>query len=316
MPGNKLMRNISDCAFILVNYNTGKYLFDLLDFLSSSSLPFTYRVIVVDNNSTDGSVERLIERGGVQLIRNSDNLGYAKAVNMGIDAGKNECKYLCVLNTDLELDERTLRSLWSFMEANPAAQICSPVIYSSNGKVQGFFFKLSPLLLHMDFIKTIYSSLMKGVIARLKKPIDVDGVAGTFLFFRSKLVKPGERFFDEDYFFYFEDADLALRLKKAGIRTYIVPDSRVVHFGSPTDVEFHWRLFYRNKYLFLEKNYGHVHSGLARAMDRWKARSKFLKYALLKHVYPSKRTFAKFGHYKDMAARLEEIKLGFSPDGK
>lgn len=305
----------ADCAFILVNYNTGEYLFDLLDSLEEkkktepSFLPFTYHVVVVDNNSADGSAERLEERAGVRLIRNGENLGYAKAVNIGIEACRDKYRYLCVLNADVKLDEHTWSSLWDFMEANPKARICAPVIYSSNGKVQGFFFKFNPLLLHMDFLKAAYSSYMKMVIGRLKKPLAVDGVAGTFLFFRSGLVKPGEKkLFNEDYFFYFEDADLALRLKKSGIKTYIVPGSRVVHFGSPTAVEFHWRLFYRNKYLFLEKNYGRFHVRLARAMDRRKVRSKLLKYALLKRVYPSKRVLAKFGHYREIALRFEEIK--------
>ncbi len=310
MPVDKAPAAGADCAFILVNYNTGEYLFDLLDFFAREkpALPFTCQIIVVDNNSTDGSAERLAERGDVHLIRNSENLGYAKAVNAGIEAaGKNCCRYICVLNTDLKLDGRTLPLLWDFMEANPGAMMCCPMIYSSNGKVQGFFFKLSPFFIHMEFLKAAHSSFMKAVIGRLKKPMAVDGVAGTFLFFRSGLVKPGEKLFDEGYFFYFEDADLAVSLKKAGIRTFIVPGTHVVHFGSPTDVEFNWRLFYRNKYLFLEKNYGRIHARLARAMDRLKVKSKLLKYSLLKRVYPSRRVLSKYGHYSGMAERFREL---------
>ncbi len=314
MPGGKKPQTVDGCAFILVNYNTGEYLFDLLDFfdLERPGLPFTYQIIVVDNNSTDGSVERLTGRGDVRLIRNRENLGYAKAVNKGIEVAQKKFRYLCVLNTDLRMDGLTLRLLWDFMEAGkkqkPEAMICCPVLYSSNGKVQGFFFRLSALFIHVEFLKSAYSSIMKAVIGRLKRPMAVDGVAGTFLFIRSGLVnKLGGELFDEDYFFYFEDADLAVRLKKAGIRTYIVPGSHVVHFGSPTDVEFNWRLFYRNKYLFIEKNYGRIHAKLARAMDRWKIRGKLLKYAFLKRVYPSRRVLSKFGHYSGMADRFEEL---------
>ncbi len=297
-----------DVAVIIVNYNTCEYLAGLLDFFRrvKTRLPFTWQLIVVDNGSTDGSLEFLEGRREVMLVSNGENLGYAKAVNKGVAAAS--AKYVCVMNTDLVLNEPAFRQVWDFMESNPQAYICSPVIYSSNGRMQGFFFRLNILFMYLDFLKNIYMAWAKAAIRHSVRPLRFDGVIGAFVFLRVGLAGPGKKLLDEDYFFYFEDADLALRLKRADIGTYVLPGAGIIHLGSQTGgVENDWRLFYRHKYLFIRKNYGETHARLVRFVDQMKISVKVFKYGFLRRVYPGKRVREKFEYYYNLSSNLKAM---------
>lgn len=299
-------KNTSDVDFVIVNFNTLGYLKEMLDFFEQASLPFSYRLIVVDNGSTDGSIEYLDGRDGVTVIKNRENLGYARAVNLGI-AGT-VSRYVCFMNTDLVLNEQALRRVWDFMESTPGAEICSPVIYSANGRIQGFFFRLNIVFEYLDFPKSVYSAWSKAAIRRSAGPLRFDGVIGAFVFFRASLAGREKKLLDEDYFFYFEDADLAFRLKKAGIRTYVLPGAGITHLGSEGGGGGNnCRLFYRHKYLFIRKNYGRIHAGTIRRIDYFKAAVKSLKYAVLGRLCPCERTREKFRYYRDLFDNMKDL---------
>ena len=122
---------ICDIAFVTVNYNTRELVQDLLDFFQSASLPFSHVLVVVDNNSSDGSQELLFGRTDIIYIPAGENLGYGRAINRGIAAV--DSRYVCALNTDIILDATTLAALWEFMEQTPDAGVVSPRIANRDG---------------------------------------------------------------------------------------------------------------------------------------------------------------------------------------
>lgn len=307
-PDYKNRNKIVDVAFIIVNFNTKKLLEDLLSFFETSDLPFSYSIIVVDNASTDGSVEFLNNKKNIIFIQNINNIGYGRAVNKGLMVANG--KYICVLNTDLILNKDTLINLWNYMEENLNVGVCSPIITYPTGRIQGFFFKFSTLLLYSDFIKKIYSKLKKISIAISKFPVKVDGISGAFIFLRASIIA-NEILFDEEFFFYFEDTDLAHKLKDRNVITMVLPSSKIIHLGGQSSNGKNWKLFYQSKYLYIKKHYGIAHAKNIYIMDFFKAKIKSFIYRILTLFYPTNRVRTKFNFYSELSRNFSELKIRF-----
>jgi len=293
-----------EVAFIIVNFNTKGLLESLLSFFEASNIPFSYSITVIDNKSSDGSIEFLNNKKNIKVIQNNENIGYGRAVNKGI--ASTNSKYICVLNTDLILNNETLISLWNYMERNPHIGICAPVINFQNGRMQGFFFKFNIFLLYSDFIKKIYSKLKKKSIAIARSPVKVDGIIGAFIFSRRTIIDD-ERLFDEDFFFYYEDTDLAHRLKARNITTMVLPSCKIIHIGGQSSVGKNWKLFYQNKYLYIKKHYGRIHAKNIYIIDFLKAKIKSPVYKILTIIYPTKRVRAKSNFYKELSKNFKAL---------
>lgn len=284
-----------DIAFVTVNYNTRALVADMLAFFGRSSLPFSHTLVVVDNGSTDGSHELLSEvREGVLYIPAGENLGYGRAINRGIRAVRS--RYVCVLNTDIAMSAECLTRLWEFMERTPAAGVVAPRITNRDGSTQGFIFQHSTLAMFSGLANRISTSLLKRELARATGPMQVDGVLGAFFLIRYELTAEG-RLFDEDFFFYFEDTELAHRLHAAGVNCYVLPDCSIIHFGGGSTSIEAARMFFRSKHLYVTKCYGNRCAEAVKQLDRIRLRMKYLKYAVLALLLPTGKVAAKKKHY-------------------
>lgn len=286
-----------DIAFITVNYNTCTLVRDLADFFATAQLPFSHRLVVVDNDSRDGSHEYLTTRSDIDYIPAGENLGYGRAINRGMR--ESDSRYVCILNTDVILNAGSLSRLWEFMEQNPQVGWASPRIANRDGSTQGFIFYRSQLSNLFPLINRIRTSMLKRKLARSTSPLRVDGVLGAFFLARRSLAPDG-CLFDEDFFFYFEDTELAHRLSRAGVPCYALPDCTVVHFGGSSTSLQGARQFYRSKRLYLTKQYGSAFASLVLACDRLRLRGKHLKYCLLGFFLPSKKVAEKREYYSVM----------------
>jgi hypothetical protein len=217
-----------------------------------------YQIIVVDNGSTDGTVPWLKQHypldglyPPVQLIENSRNLGFAAAVNQGIRAS--ETPYVVTLNNDTQVDPGWLAALLDAvaiapdigMGASKMVLAHRPDIIDSTG-------------ICVDRVGIIWDrrggEIDNGGEAQ---PVEVFGpCGGAALYRRAMLDQIG--LFDEDFFAYMEDVDLAWRAQRAGWRAVYVPAAKVVHHHSATGREgsafkgFHLG---RNKVWTIVKNY-------------------------------------------------------------
>jgi N-acetylglucosaminyl-diphospho-decaprenol L-rhamnosyltransferase len=287
-----------DIAFVTVNYNTRALVEEMLNFFSGADLPFSHALVVVDNGSCDGSHELLSQQAGTTIyIPAGENLGYGRAINRGIRAV--ESRYVCVLNTDVILSAEGLVTLWDFMEKTPQAGIASPRIANRDGSTQGFIFYKSPLSMVFNFINRIRTSLLKARLARSTAPMRVQGVLGAFFLIRRSLV-PDAGLFDEDFFFYYEDTDLAHRLHEAGALCFALPLCSVIHLGgSSTSIE-GARMFFKSKGIYLRKHYGEGFASFIKRIDQFRLRAKHLKYSLLALFLPSRRISEKKAFYAAM----------------
>ncbi len=241
----------SKISVIILNWNGKHYLERCL----SSTLKQTYpnfEVILVDNASTDGSVEFIRERfPEVKVICNEKNLGFAAGNNIAIRATQGE--YIATLNNDTQVDPHWLEELVSAAESDPKIGMCASKM----------------LFLHRpEIINSTGISLDKACIAWDRRggernegdenePIEVFGpCAGAALYRREMLEQVG--LFDEDFFAYLEDVDLAWRARLMGWRCLYVPTAKVYHVHSATGIEgspLKTYLLGRNKIWTIVKNY-------------------------------------------------------------
>ena len=238
-------------SVIVLNWNGKHHLERCLSSVLKQTYP-NFEVVLVDNASIDGSVE-FVREGfpEVRIIRNEENLGFAAGNNVAIRATRGN--YIATLNNDTRVDPHWLEELVSAAEADPKVGMCSSKM----------------LFLHRpDIINSTGISLDKAGIAwdrrggerdkgEESRPIEVFGpCAGAALYRRAML--EGVGLFDEDFFAYFEDVDLAWRARLAGWRCLYVPTAKVYHLYSATGVEgspFKNYLMGRNKVWMILKNY-------------------------------------------------------------
>ena len=285
-----------DVAFITINYNTKGLVESLVAFLNQAELPFSFSITVVDNNSSDGSLDNIGRDPRVRIIRNERNLGYGAAANKGVEATKS--RYVCVLNTDVILNNEALAALWRHLEANGTDGMCTPVVRYGNGRIQVFSFKFSLLLCYWEFLAQLHTKMFKLRLGFTRRPFQIDGVTGALLFLRRACID-GDTLFDEDFFFYFEDTDLSFRWKKKGYGAAVLPDHSIVHLGGQSGKGRNNSLYYKGKYMFLRKHYGDGHAARIKRIDFWKVARKVLSYRLLSCILPTRRIKQKLASYGD-----------------
>lgn len=223
---------------VIVNYNTLDYLKACLNsILQNTSYPF--RIIVVDNGSTDGSLDYLqhfqaslfTASSGDDLLsnktlenftvlENSSNYGYAVACNQGIIAGSGE--YVVVLNSDIEVSPDWLNNLVTTAKSDPEIGVVGPKMTTKSGLIVGA---------GVTKLDQYCSSRGQGEwnqIGLYDQIEDCYSVGGAcYLVKRKILERVG--YFDESYFFYFEETDLSLRVLEKGYRVVYSPTSQIIH---------------------------------------------------------------------------------------
>jgi N-acetylglucosaminyl-diphospho-decaprenol L-rhamnosyltransferase len=227
---------------IVVNWNGREKLVTALDSVFAlaevGADPAFAHVVVSDNGSTDGSVEYVRERYGdrVTIVENGANLGFGAAVNRAL--ARTSAPYVFLLNPDAELKDRALASAVAFLEDNPRCGIAGSRIYNYDGTIQpscgefdtwtGAFLRSSAWGELPPLRRFANGAALRGfTYDRLRRVDLVIGAAAAIR--RSMLDQIGH--FDEGYFLYHEEVDLAKRAADAGWESWFVPSSEAVHEG-------------------------------------------------------------------------------------
>ena len=223
------------------------------------------QLIVVDNASSDGSVDMLQEEyPHVHLIVNDQNLGFTRGNNQGIAAG--DGRYVLLLNPDTEVVGDALGEMVSHMEAHPRVGALGPQLLGSDGRVQSSrrrFPSLSTAFVESTFLQPRFSE--SGILGRYyvldrddDETQDVDWLVGACLMMRGTTLKEAGPL-DERFFMYSEEMDWCYRAKERGWRVVYLPTAQVVHHeGKSSEQVLPVRhvQFQRSKVLFFKKHYG------------------------------------------------------------
>ncbi|MDO8498845.1 MAG: glycosyltransferase family 2 protein [bacterium] len=250
-------------AIVVVNWNTGNILTHCLNSIKKYSPSIPYEVYVVDNNSSDNTVEIIKKKFlWVKLIVNKDNLGFGKANNQVLNKIKDE--YVFILNPDIEFTTSTVYHLLNFLKENSDVAACAPIMLNKDRTIQskGYYHRFPSLAQTLLFYTDLYkvSIKNKNLVEQfwenkidIKNNFEVDQIPGACIFARvNKLREVG--FFDKRYPLLFEDVDLSYKLKQKGSKLFAVPSSKVIHLGGESfkkleesDVQI---IFFRGLFIF------------------------------------------------------------------
>lgn len=214
-------------SIIILSYNTKDLLRLCLTSLQKHITHVEYEVIVVDNDSSDDSVQMLKkEFPSVRLVESDRNLGFSKGINLGAENAKGE--YLLFLNSDCEFLHNDLSAMVTFLIDHPEVGVVGGKMENNDGTLQRSYSKFYGLkdIAIMLFGREKVELLMQ----KSGNEQETDWVSGGFMLIRSEIFKKIKGF-DEHIFMYTEDMELCYRVKKLGFKVYYVPSSTVRHEG-------------------------------------------------------------------------------------
>ena len=251
-----------DLSIVIVNWNTKDLLKKCLQSVYSTVHNLTFEIIVVDNASSDGSQE-MLENDFPQAIRicNQENRGFGAANNQAFAVMKG--KYALLLNSDAVLTPNAVDKMWSFCEANKRVAIVCGQLLNADGSKQNSvasFPGLLTLATNTSLLEYLFPRQFPSKRYQHDQPLEVDSAIGACMMIRKKALDE-TGFFDERYFFFFEETDLAYALRRAGWKTYHIPDAYIYHLqGQSIGNNLKSRIeFYRSRYQFLNKWHGRAY---------------------------------------------------------
>ncbi len=256
-----------DISIIIVSYNTERLLKECIESIIKNTKGIKYEIIVVDNNSNDGSVS-VAKKLKVKVIKNRQNMGFTKGNNQGIEVAKGE--YILLLNSDTLISDNTLGEVVNYMKVHPEVGIATCALKNSDGSLQGtggYF----PTLLRVFSWMTIAGVPFVDLIIKpfhpmheksflrgdgfYKKERDLDWVTGAFLLGRKKVFGESGGL-DEDYFMYGEDVDFCFKAKEKGWKVKYLPKFSIIHYGGASSTrEFPLLSEYKGIKIFYKKHY-------------------------------------------------------------
>jgi GT2 family glycosyltransferase len=206
---------------VILNYNGRETIKMCLDSIFQSDYP-NLEVVVIDNNSTDGSLElakNLFSK--FYFIKNETNLGFAAGNNLGIKfALEKMADYVFLLNNDAKIEKNTLSELIKEAEKRENIGIASPLII--NGNTNKVWFSGGK-------VKWLSMKAVHNFEIKSKEPYESEYVSGCAMIVKKEVFRE-VGMLDEEFFLYYEDADFCLRAKRKGFNSLVVPEAIAYHF--------------------------------------------------------------------------------------
>lgn len=251
-------------SIIIINFNTKELTRNCLNSILANCRVGDYEIIVVDNNSTDGSVEMLKSKygGKIKLIVNQGNAGFGPANNQA--ARMVQGKYLFFLNSDTIIKKDILIPIKRMFNNKDRIGIIAPKLLLDNENEQEYAHGKFPTLFSIIYEKFKAPELVKSSI-----PFAVDWVSGAALIIRRSIFNKINGF-DENFFMYFEDMDLCKRVKELGYQIIVYPKVFIVHLGGKSISKFAKRkiYYYQSQDYFYKKHFGNVRMEVMKLL-RW-----------------------------------------------
>ncbi|MCL5990608.1 MAG: glycosyltransferase [Bacteroidetes bacterium] len=259
-----------DLSVIIVNYNVKDFLYQCLKSLEKASevsgkYGYSTEIIVIDNNSTDNSINYLSPFfPSVKFIQLKENLGYGKANNIAF--GNSHGKFILILNPDTVVEENNLMKMIQFMIAHPEVGAAGCKVLNADGSFQlscrrGFPTPWASFTKLFGFQKIFPKSKVFAKYNQTYKSIDetydIDAIGGAYMFIRKDVFEKIKGF-DEDFFMYGEDIDLCYRISKLPSKVSYFHETSIIHYkGESTkrNTTLELKHFYQAMQIFAKKHY-------------------------------------------------------------
>jgi len=242
-------------SIIILNWDKRELLRRCLSSIGRNVEYPNFEVIVVDNNSSDGSVD-MVKRcfPYVRLVKNSANYGFCRGNNEGIRVSKG---IPFILNNDTLIQRGAVRRMVQVLNSDEEIGIVGGTLVTPDGRVQtpGYLFPKNSLL--SAVYPSLYERKVSPTFATFSSQREVCWVSGAALMIKREAINEVGMFY-EPYFAFCEEVDLCYRVKRAGYKVVWVADAKIIHIhGATAPLDSKWRrdLSERNRLLFKIKNY-------------------------------------------------------------
>jgi GT2 family glycosyltransferase len=234
MTDFKKGRKIKDLTISIVSYNSLSFLKECLNSISANPPELRCEIIVVDNASSDSTVEFVKDNyPEVTIISNEKNIGFAAANNRAMESSNS--KYVILMNSDCRVFKKSLDNLVAFMEKNPEVGIAGPKIINTDGTIQlscrrfpSAFDAAAHTVLTNIFPHNPFSRKYKLADIEKDRAFKVDWVSGSCMIVRTNALEE-TGLLDENYFMYVEDLDICYRMWQKNWKVYYCPHAEVMH---------------------------------------------------------------------------------------
>ncbi len=262
-----------DLSIVIVNYNTCEHLNNCLKSLYSFITGLDFEVIIVDNNSPDRSIELLpkVFPEAKFFFRNIND-GFGSGCNYGTEQSTG--RYTLFVNPDIVFLNNLNLDLLKFMEKNRSVAVISPLYFEENEKMNffdefpGFYREANEAF--GDILTKLSNLFFTANKKKNDLPFEIDWVAGSYMFTRTEAFKSVNGF-DENFFLYYEDIDLQLRIRKLGYKIICHPSYEVRHIARSSVSSFKGEnLFYyhltRSNLIYMYKHFNFIKRNLIRGI--------------------------------------------------
>ncbi|MBN1898914.1 MAG: glycosyltransferase family 2 protein [Spirochaetes bacterium] len=257
-----------DLSIIIASYNVKQYLIDLIHSIIKYTEKIDYEIIVVDDCSTDHTMEELRRkfksRKNIKVINNPENLGFARTNNQGINIAKGE--FVLILNADTLITDNGLSHLVEIMRGDKTTGAVGCRVVYPDGQIQYTCarnrFNFWTNLFEQFYLNNLFPK--SRIFGREliswwdhESERDVDVLSGAFMLVRSDVLKKLDGF-DPYFRSYFEDVDLCFKIKERGYRIRYIPRYKIIHFSGKSFSQLNERSLIENyisRYKFLKRYY-------------------------------------------------------------
>ncbi len=220
-----------DVSIIIVNYNTKELTRNCINSVFSKSSGIDFEIILVDNASTDGSIEAFSGDSRISFVALSKNLGFGMANNEGFKIAKG--KYVFCLNPDTILLNNAIKILFDFMETHPNAGVSGGNLYDCDmNPTHSYRMTLPSIWWEIDYhLGYLFGKLLWGRNLEFNytsKSRSVGYITGADMMVRKEIIdRVGG--FSKHFFMYYEECELTYRIKNLGYKVFSVPKAKIQH---------------------------------------------------------------------------------------
>jgi GT2 family glycosyltransferase len=257
-----MQKNDFDVSIIIVNGNTKQLLLDCIASVYGTVKHFSFEITVVDNGSTDGSVEAVAHAyPDVKVIVYRSNFGFAEANNLAMKQIRG--RYAVILKSDTRLNESAMDDLVDFMERHPEAGMCGPQLLNRDGSSQlsiGAFPNIWNEFVNSGIVRIISPEKRQNLLncrsESIKEPVEVDFMLGACMVVRRATIE-SVGILDDDFFSQYEEIDWCYRMRRSGWSVWFIPEARIFHLNRQNLKEINSRAhveLWHSRYCFFKKN--------------------------------------------------------------
>jgi N-acetylglucosaminyl-diphospho-decaprenol L-rhamnosyltransferase len=316
---NKIETKVS---VLIVSYNTRDMTVECIASVLAQPGGGLCEIIVVDNNSTDGSADAIAIRfPDVRLVRSTENLGFARANNVAAQYAS--CDLILLLNPDTVVLDDAISKLADFAAANQSARIWGGRTVFADGSLNPYtcwrFMTLWSLATQATGLTSLFGNSdifdREGYGGWKRDYVrKVELVVGCFLMIDTALWKALDGF-DARFFMYAEEADLCFRSYAEGATPVFTPSATIIHYGGASEPEAGGKLIrlFRGKATFMHKHWGRLKCQTGLALLKLHVLSRLMAYGLVAAVKRKDRYVAAASKWRQVWQARGDWQDGYPP---